>query len=236
MFLTGCVNPNGMSFTNLQDPVIRKAQYIDAIKFYLNETVLPILFVENSGTDISNEFRKEIECERLEILTFSGNDYDKNIGKGFGEILIIEHALKNSRFIKTADFIYKITGRYKILNIKSFLNEFQNNKHADLIIDLKYQLTYSDSRFYCCKVSFFENVFLKYKSIINDNMGVFFEHALCKATLEAIIKNYSHSVLKYRPRLSGISGTKNIDEDDIWPVWYVKNIRHQIRYYLMKSM
>lgn len=232
IFLTGCVNPDGMQHTMLQDPAIRKSHYIAAIKFYLRHTASSILFVENSGTDISADFRDEIQKGRLEILTFKGNDYPKHLGKGYGEMLIIEHALSFSSFISTTEFIFKITGRYKVLNINSFINHYKRLASCDLMVDLKQELTYADSRLIGCTASFLAQLLIRYKGIVNDSEMVFFEHALCKATHEAIIKNFRFCSFKYMPRFSGTYGTDNTVYNDSWLYWYPRNIKYLLRYKL----
>ena len=52
ILLTSCVNPNGMPFTALSDIDVRKQQYLDALWFYINNTSLPIVYVDNSNFDI----------------------------------------------------------------------------------------------------------------------------------------------------------------------------------------
>lgn len=89
VLLTACVNPNGMSKTVLQDVELRRKQYVNALNFYLQETSLPICFVENTGFDMSCEFHSYIDSGRLEYLCFKGNNYDKSLGKGYGEAVII---------------------------------------------------------------------------------------------------------------------------------------------------
>ncbi|RYZ23735.1 MAG: hypothetical protein EOO10_20840 [Chitinophagaceae bacterium] len=66
-----------------------------------------MLFVENSGADVSPLFQEEINNGRLEVITFIGNNYDRKLGKGYGEIRIIEKALNDSCFLKNADFFNK---------------------------------------------------------------------------------------------------------------------------------
>jgi len=230
IFLTGCINPAGMSFTKLQDPEIRKRQYIDAIHFYLKTTELPVLFVENSGTDISQTFQYEINEGRLEMITFDGNHYNKNLGKGFGEMLIIERALGYSRLLKDAHFIYKITGRYKLLNLKSFLNQFKENNRIELMVDLKKQLQYADSRFWGSSNRFLREVLLKYKDEVNDSVNLFFEHALCYATHEAISKKYCFASLKYKPRFKGTYATDNKKYQSSLIYWLPLNLKQFIKY------
>jgi hypothetical protein len=86
LLLTACINPDGMPFTCLADVGVRKKQYIEALNFYLKNTTRKIVFVENSGTDISSSF-KDFQ-HRIEFLCFDGNlCFDKRKGKGYGEAL-----------------------------------------------------------------------------------------------------------------------------------------------------
>ena len=70
LLLTGCINPNGMSLTVLNNPKERQMQYEKAIQYYLLNTSYPIVFVENSGTNISSSFQDYIASGRIECLTF----------------------------------------------------------------------------------------------------------------------------------------------------------------------
>ena len=95
LLLTACINPDGMPFTCLADVGVRKKQYIEALNFYLKNTTRKIVFVENSGTDISSSF-KDFQ-HRIEFLCFDGNlCFDKRKGKGYGEALILEYAMAKS--------------------------------------------------------------------------------------------------------------------------------------------
>lgn len=230
IFLTGCIHPEGMSFTALQDPVVREAQYVEAIRFYLTTTDLPVLFVENSGADLSSLFSDEISRGRLEIITFVGNDYDRNLGKGYGEIRIIEKALSDSHFIQNADFVFKITGRYQVLNINAFISQYEKCNRLELLVDLKQQLQYSDSRFWGSTVQFLQDVLMQYKEKINDSENYYFEHALCHATHEAIAKKYAFSCLQYTPRYKGTYGTNNKRYRHSLLFWLPANIKQMIRY------
>lgn len=233
IFLTGCINPKGMKHTRLQNPDIRRTHYLEAIRFYLNNTSCPILFVENSGSDIVEHFQKEIQNNRLEILTFDGNNYNSDLGKGYGEMLIIEHALNQSSFILNCDYVFKITGRYKILNINSFVKyyRYELNKQS-LLVDLKQNSTFSDSRFFGSDVSFLSDVLLQYKNLVNDSRSIFFEHVLCKSTLEALTKNHHLAAFKSKPRYSGVYGTDNTVYNDSFWYWFPRNLKYWLRYSL----
>lgn len=237
LFLTGCINPNGMSYTVLQDPNARKNQYIDTIRFYLRKTNLKILFVENSGNDISEVFGKEIDNNRLEILTFYGNEYDRSLGKGYGEMLIMEYANQHSRFIKNTDFVFKITGRYKILNINMFIKKYHEKQFVnDIIINLKPGLTWADSRFFGFKPNFLNDYLLSYKEIVNDRISINFENALSKAVLRSVIDNSKISSLSTYPRFSAVIGTSGKKYDDSLIYWIYKTFLLKVKFIIQQKL
>lgn len=219
ILLTGCINPNGMAYTKLQNPETRRAHYIDSIKYYLLKTQNKILFVENSEIDISKEFERD--KERLEFLIFSGNDYDKKLGKGHGEMLILKYAFANSDFIKHATSICKITGRYKVKNIQLLLTHYAKCD-CEVMVDLLHQLRYSDSRIFIANKPFFNNYLFYLKKQVDDSNGYYFEHALQKAVLMAIMDNKSYLPFKYKPRILGTSGTENSDYNSSFWNWIVR--------------
>ena len=217
-----------MTRTVLQDKLIRQKQYIDSIKFYLDRTNLPVLFVENSGNDLSDSFIEEIKNERLEILTFEGNDFDRSLGKGFGEMLIIEKATFDSRLFAEADFVFKITGRYKVLNINSYIDYCSKNQSIDLLVNFKPELSWADSRFWGANINFFKDSLLKHKDSVNDSRSVYFEHVLSTAVHESIIEGYNYSGLYNYPRFSGFRGTDNSRINDSWLYWILKQLLYKV--------
>lgn len=231
LFLTGCVSPNGMHFTDLQDIDERRQQYIDAINFYLTNTSARILFVENSGVDLSSNFQTEINAGRMEILTFNGNDYDRSLGKGYGEMKIIEHALKASRFLAEASFVFKVTGRYKVLNIRSFLLQHEQVPQINVIADLKLKRQYVDSRIFGCTPSFYIYL-LQYRHDVNDSQSYFFEKALFCGLLDALKSGYSYDPFKAKPRFQGISGTDNKAMKHSMLFWWPRNIKQRLKHAL----
>lgn len=232
ILLTGCINPMGMTFTKLQNPDIRRIQYIDAIKFYLKNTDNDVVFVENSGIDISNEFSDQ--KDRLEVITFSGNDYDKALGKGYGEMLILKHAFEFSNFIRRGSSFCKITGRYKILNIRRILQSYTKSD-CNVMIDLPKRLKYADARIFIADRSFFINFLFKQGDLINDSKGVYFEHVLNKAVLHSIMEDGSYLPLKYRPRIMGQSGTDSYYYNHSFSSWFTENIKQIVSFKLFSK-
>ena len=66
LFLTACVNSKGMAYTKLSNPEIRLQQYKDTLNWYLENTDMKILLVENSGYDFSDSHQKQIDEGRME--------------------------------------------------------------------------------------------------------------------------------------------------------------------------
>lgn len=184
LFLTGCIKPDGMSMTSLQDPLVRQQQYIEAIRFYISKTSLKILFIDNSNTDLSSFFQPEIKDSRIEILTFAGNNFNKSLGKGYGECEIIEYALNNSIFMNDADYIIKVTGRLCVNNISALINSMKDfaSIYAQRI-KMGPQGMSCLSYFFGCPKDFIRNYFLPMKSEINDSKNIFFEHVLYRSVL-----------------------------------------------------
>lgn len=58
LLLTGCIRPNIKNdILAITDVETRKNQYLEAIRWYVQNTPYKIVFCENSGYDISSELR-----------------------------------------------------------------------------------------------------------------------------------------------------------------------------------
>jgi hypothetical protein len=187
LLLTACISPNGMSYTAVQNPMEREAAYLAALSYYLDNTRFRIVFCNNSGEDISS---KIMDNEgRVEFLSYLGNDYDKSLGKGYGEFQIIEYAFEHSKLLLSCKRIVKITGKLKVRNLPEIL------KHSDWLFgqDADFILVNTpspksadnnlggvvDSRCIVGNRTFFER-FLSVGNLINDSAGYYFEHLLYK--------------------------------------------------------
>lgn len=207
ILLTACVNPNGMSFTKLQNSEERKRQYIEALHFYLENTSCRVIFVENTNTDFSQLFQQYIDNGQLEYLTFDGNAYPRELGKGFGEGKIIEYAILHSRFFAECSYVVKITGRLIVANIKSIVNSVilkftkkcvRFNFCSDALV--------GSVCFVCPKewlMACAENKFGQ----INDKNNIYMEHVLYNHLLEE--KSYLVVPFLNPLKVKGISGTHN---------------------------
>jgi len=206
LLLTCCINPKGMVYTAINDVQTRIKQYYEAFDFYLETTNYNILIVENTLFKIDQKYLKN---ERIEYLTFDGNNFDKNLGKGYGEALIIDHAIKKSSFLRSEFLksIVKITGRLKVLNIKMLLDSVDECEMKKCIsADLDWSCKVAYSYFFIANLSFFK-FFLKDINLINDSRGFYFEHLLATK-----IKDRNRTHIKFIPlytsaEIIGISGS-----------------------------
>lgn len=208
LLLTACLNPGGMKYTVLQDAEERKRQYKRAIDYYLEKTKYRIVFCDNSGADLT-ELKNPKYVNRIEFLSFSGNDYNANYGKGYGEFLIIQYAFENSRFIKKASIVIKITGRLFVENLMEITKWHQllfgNRKNCFFGSgDRNYKQI--NSRCFIASKNFFEDYFLRENNTINDSKGYYFEHYLFDRVM-ALPKDFIISDFVFPISISGQSGT-----------------------------
>jgi hypothetical protein len=167
-----------MVYTALQNTKEREEQYINAINFYLTQTKYKIVFCNNSGEDISSKITGD--KNRIEFISFYGNDYDKSLGKGYGEFLILKPAFQCSELLKTSKYIIKITGRLIVNNIADVLkfNDvllcYPKNK---IYVTIQDDIKSLDSRCFIATKKFFK-LFLITENSINDTQGYYFEHLL----------------------------------------------------------
>lgn len=185
LFLTACINPKGMTNTAIQNLNIRKEQYYEALNFYINNTDFRILFVDNSGYDISADFKKYIEEGRLEVITIDNNNFNKELGKGYGEGLIINHGLLNSKFITKNSIIIKVTGRHIVKNINTIyaMTRMAYNSKSFVCCDINNKSKSGISDCFIATYDFFVLFATRYISFINEANNIWFEHALYKAII-----------------------------------------------------
>ena len=206
--LTACVNPRGMLYTALQDVNIRQKQYEDTLAFYLKNTEYKIVLVENTLSDLGYEFKQEISTGRLEYITFDGNNFDRSLGKGFGEAQMLSYALNNSKLLKSYPYFIKITGRLIVKNINS-LSKIIISKESKKIIacNIRPSKKLATSTFFIVEKDFFSSYFISRMGEIDDRKGNWFEHILYSAIIEAKKDGYKSVVFPFPIKVIGVSGT-----------------------------
>lgn len=215
LLLTACVDPsrtNNLEWHTLKDVDTRLNHYIDALDFFYRNTDLKILFVENSGYDISKieTVNRMKSTGRLEIHSYVASEDVRQRGKGPGEVDIIKHAIENSAFMKDADYVIKVTGRVKILNIQELIRLIYKieRKHEYVIGEKLFKAHWIQSYLFIAHKNFFNKSFFEQLNRINENESalVTFEDCLYNA-----VKNWVSEGGRYhnviRPiQVEGIKG------------------------------
>jgi hypothetical protein len=107
----------------IQNNEHRKNRYIECIQWLLKllediADVKPII-VENNGSRTT--YLNQLECD----VVYTDNNNYKYKNKGVNELLDIKHII-NIYNINDDDFVVKLTGRYKLLDLE-FINLIKNN-------------------------------------------------------------------------------------------------------------
>ena len=121
----------GVGFIHQKSTKSRLDTYLKSIKNWLEHTKFNIIVVENSGYHFNelNEEKKRY-ANRFEVIVFdeskqADTEYLKYItAKGAGEAYAINYAFNNSKLLDNSDFMIKITGRYFIPGLESFLGKY----------------------------------------------------------------------------------------------------------------
>ncbi len=212
IILTACIKPINMPFLERTSEADRLNDYKETFnKWCKNELIDKIIFIENSGYDLSffKEEAKKFPNKKIEIISTNlNNTFEKKLGKGYGEYLCLKEVFDNSEISKDTEFFIKVTGRYYIKNYKIFFNKFKE-KNSDIYACIKSNLTYADSHVFGGSKLFFLDYVISSASLVNDSSGVFMEHCLAKATLRAVNNNLSFNHFSIYPDIDGIIGTNN---------------------------
>jgi hypothetical protein len=120
------------------NPTERIESYTKSLSQWLSKTNLKIVVIENSGYSFP-EWREweEKYGDRLEIITFRENEeakyleYDRS--KGASEIFAIHYAYLHSKWIQSSLFLIKVTGRFFIPDLESFIKDTEWNDYDGLM-------------------------------------------------------------------------------------------------------
>jgi hypothetical protein len=226
ILLTACIDTEDKHFISRADPKLRENDYIEALKKWM-QTPFPLVFCENSHYDLKKI--RGFAGNRAEILQFYGQDFPGHLGKGYGEMLAIQHAIENSELIKNCQYLVKVTGRYYIKNIVPIIDGLLRYKDTDVMVDLQKELRWADSYVIICRPSFIRSYFLPFQETLNDSAGSYFEHALAKATLRAVSDGYRWRPLPSKPIIIGFSGTSGGSRKVGMVNWFILELLHSIR-------
>jgi hypothetical protein len=234
LFLTATIRPNsGIPGLKRTDPKQRENDYAQALQGWIKFNI-PIVFCENSDTK-SEAVHKILSQSQnsFEYLHFKSTQ--SHLGKGHGEHEIFSYAFKNSYILNDSRNIIKVTGRYSIRNFHSLFIGFKD-RDAFIHANLSRSLTWADSRFFCFKRSFWEEILQNFGREIDESKEVTFENILAKSVLCAIVQGNKWSSTRNMPWFAGVYGTENIKYKQSYLNFLAKTILFQIKKRLMHDL
>lgn len=230
LLLTASVDPCGCAFTARSDPQTRLRDYRQALSHWINGRQFPrIVFCENSNWDL-NAFAVQRQAAQdhgieLELLGFAGQDFDRRLGKGYGELGIIAHACAQSRLLAATTMLVKVTGRYTVGNVAPLLSLLRHDP-PDVVCDLREHLTVADCRIFAASPLFLREDLLPLRHLADDSHGVFLEHLLARAAHLAMGRGRRWSLMPMLPEVSGVGGSF----DKAHRVTLSKKLRHRLKH------
>lgn len=212
VLLTATVDVRNVVYLQRSDLQVRLSDYEQSLKLWMENKYTPkLIFCENSGYDLSllseSCYRNNPHQKKIEFISFDDNHYPRELGKGYGEMRIIEHVIENSRLIGPDTLIVKVTGRLFVAGIGTIISGMLRNPKADIYCNLSGYQTKAESYIFCASVSFLKNYLFPGKELINDSKGVFFEHVLARAVHAALSDGKVWSMLPGFIDLRGVSAT-----------------------------
>lgn len=132
LLLTATITPKAeQPGLAVYDVSVRLKEYIEALSFYVAlidaQTIDGIVFAENSGADLS-ELKRSFPSPKIDWISCYDLDYPKEYHRGYGEFRLIDFAYDKSKLLANlseSDFIWKISGRYVLKNMKSMISKMK---------------------------------------------------------------------------------------------------------------
>jgi hypothetical protein len=119
--------------------------------------LIKIILLENSNFDLSyfNEVAENIKNKEIEIISSnSNNEYDKSLGKGYGQYLCLKEIFEQSQIAKTTKYFIDVTGRHCVKNFKAIIEDIIKSE-SDIYVNITDNLKFADANIYGGTKKFF---------------------------------------------------------------------------------
>jgi len=210
LLLTCTIDVKGIANMERNDTALRLKDYKDALTKWLDDPwVNNIILVENSGYPL-DELRLLADRHQyeksVEFLSFNGQDFPRQLGKGYGEAIALRYVYQHSQQLQRTGRFVKINGRYFVPNLRRVLS----GMHTDTAVffTLNRGMSFSDSRVFGGDLAFLGRVG-ESGLRVDETLGYWFEHALAAAGLQAISDGCAWRFITNLPVVQGLSGTFN---------------------------
>lgn len=238
LVLHATVDVRGVVFVKRDDPLERFNDYRWALNKWVSYGGIDkLIFVENSGYDISELQRivdeSNMPKHAVEFLSYDGQDFPRELGKGFGETLNFEHVIRNSTILSPDDRLIRNNGRYYVENMGAFFEALQ--PPTEILSELRQYLSYADATLLGGTVDFIERYVCPYGRQVNDSKGYYFEHALARAVHRALADGLVWRPFPEPPLVRGFSGTSNENKTESFLVRSRQSLKHRVRLRVLRA-
>ncbi len=206
ILLTGAIDIKYTPFAKSVPKNIRLDEYIKSISYMLKKYEnLNFVYIDSSNYDLKLRNPEFSKFSNFESLSFSAQDIVKRKGKGAGELLSIDYALKNSILLRDSNYIMKLNGKYKLLNLEKIIRKINfEDKNSIIYGEFRAYNSWFDSRCFLAKKEIFKEL-TTYE--IDDFKGRFFENVLASLVNFHLSKNISKwRMFQSKPKFIGTSG------------------------------
>ena len=201
LLITGTIIPNS-NFVTHTDINQRRQEYIDGLLFYSQQFPEDdLFFLENSSYDFNSdeEFQKLFKEKNILLMKFPVSDKFSQ-GKGYQEFEMLDKSIE--KLASHYQCFIKITGRYKILNLK----EITNTKCESMIADSQKIPKVTQTNVFCIDAEFYKTYIKGLYLNVNDAEGIYIEH-LVYETLISKNSLRKTSLFSKNPIIKGFSGS-----------------------------
>jgi hypothetical protein len=219
--------------TPRRDTGVRLNDYKISLRQWLGDSaVTSVVFVENSGFDLSNleDIARSFPTKHVEFLSFNCPTFNGALGgKSLGEMLCFEYCLAKSEVLKSASRFLKVTGRYYVPNVQSLLTLLADRPELDVVCNLYRNLTWGDSRVFGATNAFLQDYLLPMRDLIDEGADLGIEQVLARAVHQLMAKGGKWSATPEWLEVQGISGT-------LGEAYKVNRFRQGLRHRLLQNI
>jgi hypothetical protein len=201
LLITGTIIPNSsfVVHTNIEQ---RRQEYFDGLIFYASQ--FPdddLYFIENSSFDFSTDeqFQKLFKEKNITLIKFPVS-INITEGKGYQEFEMLDNTIE--KLSSKYNVFIKITGRYKVLNLKEITN--RNCEYMTADSHKKHKVT--QTNVFCVTSKFYSTHLKGLYLNVNDTKGRFIEHEVYN---KLVTKNLFKDIQLFseNPIITGFSGS-----------------------------
>jgi hypothetical protein len=221
LLMTATIDPKGMpSAATMPDPDQRQSDYAKALSYYLHDhtAIRRIVFAENSGWPLDNLKKvasDQATGQEVEFLSFALNDFPREWGKSYGEMLLMDHAFAESRLIAQSRYVAKVTGRIIVQNVTAMLHRAPDS--FDFYADLRDHPLYEwvgslcsghhgESRFFLLTPEFYNARFKGKYLLLKENEGILLETLIYQTVKQLMPGGRVIGRFRNEPQYRGIAG------------------------------